>query len=281
MELKRTLRVFEFPKILERLASYAMTDSGKARCRALVPSSDEPQVRRSLDETEEAVVLLTYLGSNPLVGFSDVTEYITIAQKGACLSPRALMDIAVLLRAARSARASLCKDRDNTPLLIAQASRLTVLESVESDINDAIIGEDEIADRASSELYQIRRQIRSAKERMREKLNQMIRSSSFANNLQDTIITMRGDRYCIPVKAECRQNVPGLVHDQSASGATLFIEPIALVELGNDLKQYHAKEQQEISRILQALTDRITPHAESLLTNLDILAHLDFVFAKG
>ena len=281
MELERTLRVLEFPKILERLASYAMTESGKTRCRALVPSADEPQVRRSLDETEEAVVLLTYLGSNPLVGFSDVTEYITIAQKGACLSPRALIDIALLLRAARSARASLCKDRENTPLLIAQASRLTVLESVESDINDAIIGEDEIADRASSELYQIRRQIRSANERMREKLNQMIRSTSFSKNLQDTIITMRGDRYCIPVKAECRQNVPGLVHDQSASGATLFIEPIALVELGNDLKQYHAKEQQEIARILQALTDRITPHAESLLTNLDILAHLDFVFAKG
>lgn len=281
MELERTLRVLEFPKILERLAQYAMTDNGKVLCRALVPSDQEAQVRRSLDETEEAVVLLTYLGSNPLIGFHDVTEYISIAKKGACLSPRALMDVAMLLRASRSARASLCKERDNTPLLISLASRLTVLESVESDINDAIIAEDEIADRASSELYQIRRQIRSANERMREKLNQMIRSTSFAKNLQDTIITMRGDRYCIPVKAECRQNVPGLVHDQSASGATLFIEPIALVELGNDLKQYHAKEQQEIARILQALTDRITPHAESLLTNLEILAHLDFVFAKG
>ena len=281
MELERTLRVLEFPKILERLSQYAMTDAGKARCHSLVPSSEEAQVRRALDETEEAVVLLTYLGSNPLVGFTDVTEYITIAQKGACLSPRALMDIALLLRAARSARSSLCKERENTPLMIALASRLTVLESIENDINDAIIGEDEIADRASTELYQIRRQIRSANERMREKLNQMIRSSSFAKNLQDTIITMRGDRYCIPVKAECRQNVPGLVHDQSASGATLFIEPIALVELGNDLKQYHAKEQQEIARILQALTNRVTPHAEALLTNLDILAHLDFVFAKG
>ncbi len=281
MELERTLRVLEFNKILERLAQYAMTDAGKARCRALVPSSEEAQVRRSLDETEEAVVLLTYLGSNPLIGFSDVTEYITIAKKGACLSPRALMDVALLLRAARAARQSLVKDRENTPLLIALASRLTVLESIENDIGDAIIGEDEIADRASSELYQIRRQIRSANERMREKLNQMIRSTSFAKNLQDAIITMRGDRYCIPVKAECRANVPGLVHDQSSSGATLFIEPIALVELGNDLKQYHAKEQQEIARILQALTDRITPHAEALMTDLDILAHLDFVFAKG
>ena len=281
MEMERTLRVLEFPKILDRLAQYAITDNGKALCRALVPGDQEAQVRRSLDETEEAVVLLTYLGSNPLIGFHDVTEYISIAQKGACLSPRALLDVAMLLRASRSARASLCKERENTPLLIALASRLTVLEAVENDINDAIIAEDEIADRASSELYQIRRQIRSANERMREKLNQMIRSTSFAKNLQDTIITMRGDRYCIPVKAECRQNVPGLVHDQSASGATLFIEPIALVELGNDLKQYHAKEQQEIARILQALTDRITPHAEALLTNLDILAHLDFVFAKG
>jgi len=281
MELERTLRVLEFTKILGKLADFAMTDAGKERCRALIPTADVSQVRHSLDETEEAVVLLTYLGSNPLVSFSDVTEYITIAKKGACLSPRALMEISGTLRAARAARASLCKDRDNTPILIGLASRLTVLENLEHDINDAIIGEDEIADRASPELYQIRRQIRSANERMREKLNQMIRSSSFAKNLQDTIITMRGDRYCIPVKAECRQNVPGLVHDQSSTGATLFIEPIALVELGNDLKQYHAKEQQEIARILQALTDRLTPYAESLLTNLDILAHLDFVFAKG
>ena len=116
---------------------------------------------------------------------------------------------------------------------------------------------------------------------MRDRLSQMIRSSSFSKYLQDSIITMRGDRFCVPVKAECRANVPGLVHDQSATGATLFIEPMFVVELGNDLKQLHAREQQEIARILQALSDRIAPHADSIFTNIELLTHLDFAFAKG
>ncbi|MEG2253244.1 MAG: endonuclease MutS2, partial [Clostridia bacterium] len=176
---------------------------------------------------------------------------------------------------------SLIKEREDTPILTNLASRLTALESVENAINNAIMSEDEIADRASTELYQIRRQIRGANERMREKLSQMIRSSSFSKNLQDSIITMRGDRYCIPVKAEFRANVPGLVHDQSATGATLFIEPMVVVELGNDLKQLRVKEQQEIQRVLQALSDSLSPYAEALFTNMEILTHLDFAFAKG
>ena len=282
MEMERALRVLEFTKIRERLAGYAITDLGAEKCRALTPSSDFSEVSRALDETEEAVVLISYVGGQPLSSFQDVREQIALAEKGAALSPRALLDVAGCLRAARSARAALVKDdREDTPILTGLASRLTTLASVEQEISDAILSEDEIADRASAELYQIRRQIRTANERMREKLNQMIRSSSFAKNLQDNIITMRGDRYCIPVKAECRGNVPGLVHDQSATGATLFIEPMALVELGNDLKQYQAKEQQEITRILQALSARVAPNAEQILTNIDLLTHLDFAFAKG
>ncbi|MDD3411044.1 MAG: endonuclease MutS2, partial [Eubacteriales bacterium] len=280
--MERALRVLEFTKIRERLAGYAITDLGAEKCRALTPSSDFSEVSRALDETEEAVVLISYVGGQPLSSFQDVREQIALAEKGAALSPRALLDVAGCLRAARSARAALVKDdREDTPILTGLASRLTTLTSVEQEISDAILSEDEIADRASAELYQIRRQIRTANERMREKLNQMIRSSSFAKNLQDNIITMRGDRYCIPVKAECRGNVPGLVHDQSATGATLFIEPMALVELGNDLKQYQAKEQQEITRILQALSARVAPNAEQILTNIDLLTHLDFAFAKG
>ena len=204
-----------------------------------------------------------------------------MAEKGAALSPKALLDVAGCLRASRTARAALVKDREDTPIITGLASRLTTLPAVEQDISDAILSEDEIADRASPELSGIRRQIRSANERMRDKLNSMIHSSSFAKYLQDSIITMRGDRYCIPVKAECRANVPGLVHDQSSTGATLFVEPIAVVEMGNDLKQLRAKEQQEIARILQALSDRIAPHAEDLRNNIVLLAHLDFVFAKG
>ncbi len=281
MEQQRALRVLEFTKIRERLSSCALTDLGKEKCLALEPCLDYSEALHALDETEEACVLLSYLGGHPMMGFPDVREQVMLAQKGACLSPRALIDVAACLRAAKVTRAALVRDRDDTPILTGFASRLTTLDSLESDITNAILSEEEIADRASAELFQIRRQIRSANERMREKLNQMIRSSSFAKNLQDSIITMRGDRYCIPVKAECRANVPGLVHDQSASGATLFVEPMFVVELGNDLKQLRAKEQLEIARILQALSDRIGPHAGNISLNISLLTHLDFAFAKG
>jgi len=281
MEQERALRVLEFTKIRERLSVHALTDMGKAKCLSLKPYDDFSDVLHALDETEEACVLLSYLGGQPLSGFPDVREQVALAQKGACLSPRALLDVAACLRAARAARSALVRDREDTPILTGMASRLTTLDGLENDISAAILSEEEIADRASAELFQIRRQIRSANERMREKLNQMIRSSSFSKNLQDSIITMRGDRYCIPVKAECRANVPGLVHDQSATGATLFIEPMFVVELGNDLKQLRAREQREIARILQALSDQIAPHAESVLLNIELLAHLDFAFAKG
>ena len=281
MDQERALRVLEFTKIRERLAAFALTDMGKEKCLALTPCLDFSEAVHALDETEEANVLISYLGGHPLTSFPDVREQVKLAQKGACLNPRALLDVAACLRAAKIARAALVRDREDTPILTGYASRLTTLESLENDIANAIISDEEIADRASTELFQIRRQIRSANERMREKLNQMIRSSSFAKNLQDAIITMRGDRYCIPVKAECRANVPGLVHDQSSTGATLFIEPMFVVELGNDLKQLHAKEQLEITRILQALSDRIGPHAENIDLNISLLTHLDFAFAKG
>lgn len=251
LDIQRTLRVLEFVKIRDMLASHALTDMGKEACLALMPYEMESEAMHGLDETEEANVLLSYLGSNPLVSFPDVREQMVLAQKGAALSPRALLDIAACMRASRSARASLVREKNDTPILTGIASNITPCEHLENEISNAIISEEEIADRASAELFQIRRQIRSANERMRDKLSQMIRSSSFSKNLQDSIITMRGDRYCVPVKAECRANVPGLVHDQSSTGATLFIEPMVVVELGNDLKTLHAKEQVEIARILQ------------------------------
>lgn len=281
MELERTLRVLEFVKIREMLAAYALTDMGKETCLALQPYESFSEAERALQETEEAVVMLSFIGSNPLISYTDVREQVMLAQKGACLSPRALLDIAGCLRASRTAKEAMERDRDDTPILRQLTMGIATYDSLENDIIDSIISEEEIADRASTDLFQIRRQIRSANERMRDKLNQMIRSSSFSKNLQDSIITMRGDRYCVPVKAECRANVPGLVHDQSATGATLFIEPMFVVELGNDLKQLRAKEQLEIARILQAFSDRIKPVADGLLNNISLLTRLDFAFAKG
>ena len=281
MMKERTLRVLEFTKIRDRLASKAMTDMGRERCEALVPSSNMTEIQRMQAETEEATVILQYVGASPLVPFSDVRASLTLAEKGATLSPKALLEVAALMQSARAARKALDTERDNTPILKELAQRLSTLHNVEQDITNAIISEDEIADRASNEMMDIRRHLRGANERIKEKLNQMIRSSAFQKYLQDPIVTMRNDRYCLPVKAEYRGSVPGLVHDQSSTGATLFIEPMAAVEMGNELKTWAAKEKQEIERILSALSAEIAPYADQLRETVETLAELDYIFAKG
>lgn len=278
---ERTLRVLEFTKIREMLAEKALTELGAERCRTLKPTDNLPQILQWQQETEEATVVLQYLGGHPMVAFTDVRPALAMSDKGATLSPKALLSVAELLRASRAARDALITDRDNTPLLTEKAQGLASLRNLEQDITDAIISEDEIADRASSELMNIRRHLRGATERIKERLNQMIHSAAFQKYLQDPIITVRNNRYVLPVRAEYRQNVPGLVHDQSTSGATLFIEPMAAVEMGNELKQWELKEQQEIERILAALSAEIAPYAGQLKENVERLAELDFIFAKG
>jgi len=281
MMKERTLRVLEFTKIRERLASKALTPMGVERCMALTPSDNLPEIEMWQAETEEAAVILQYLGASPLVAFDDVRPSISLAEKGATLSPKALLTVASLLAAARSARSALDTERENTPLLKSKAQALVSLRHIEDDITNAIISEEEIADRASTELMNIRRHLRGATERIKEKLNQMVRNPNFQKYLSDTIITMRNDRYVIPVRADSRAMVPGLVHDQSATGATLFIEPMAAVEMGNELRQWEAKEKQEIERILAALSAEIAPYADQLRVTVEVLAELDFIFAKG
>lgn len=278
---ERTLRVLEFTKIRDRLAEKALTDMGRERCEALTPSDNLQEILRMQAETEEATVIVQYIGGSPLIPFTDVRKSLALAEKGATLSPKALLEIAALLQAARTARKALDTERENTPMLKALAQHLSTLRNVEQDITDAIISEDEIADRASNELANIRRHLRGANDRIKEKLNQMIHNASLQKCLQDPLITMRNDRYCLPVKAEYRSSVPGLVHDQSSSGATLFIEPMAAVEMGNELKTWAAKERQEIERILSALSAEVAPYADSLRETVETLAELDFIFAKG
>ncbi len=277
----RTLRVLEFTKIRDRLAEKALTPMGAEKCRSLVPSQNMSEVLLWQQETEEANVVLTYFGGHPLISYGDVRPFLALCDKGATLSPKALLGIAELLRACRTARTSLITDRDNTPHLRQRAEGLSSLRNVEQDITDAILSEDEIADRASNELMNIRRHLRGATERIKEKLNQMTHNPTIAKYLQDPIVTMRNDRYVLPVRAEHRGDVPGLVHDQSASGATLFIEPLAAVEMGNELKQWEAKEKQEIERILAALSAEIAPYAQTLKEDVERLSELDFIFCKG
>ncbi len=277
----RTLRVLEFIKIREALRGLAVSDLGAEVCAALVPTDDITTIRAWQEETEEALVLLTYLPHHPLVPFADIRPSLKLASIGGTLGPRPLLDVAGCMRASRAARDALVTDRENTPRVTALASELSTFRRLEEDITSAILSEEEISDHASPELYAIRRHIRQCNDRVREKLNSMIHSAALAKHLQDPIITMRNDRYVIPVKQESRAAVPGLIHDQSASGATLFVEPMAVVEIGNDLKQWIAKEKNEIERILQAFSARVTPEADMLSHNLTVMAKLDFLFAKG
>ena len=278
---ERALRVLEFNKILGQLADFAVSEMGHARCLQLRPAEGLTAAEEALQETEEAQVILTYLGSNPLVSFPDVQTWLAMAAKGASLSPKALLEVARSLAAARAARSALVTERENTPRITALASALQPARTLEEAITGAIISEEEISDHASPALYDIRRHIRQANEKVREKLNSMVHGGGIGKYLQENIVTVRNGRYVIPVKQEYRQFVPGLVHDQSGTGATLFIEPMAVVELGNELKQWTAKEREEIERILSELSAQVGAQAEALTCNAELLTQLDLIFAKG
>ena len=277
---ERNLRVLEFTKIRDQLAEFCLSESGKERARSLVPSGDEGTVRLWQNQTSEAGTVMAYSGGSPMQAFPDVSGFVKIAAAGGTLSPKALLGVAEALKASRLVRSAIVTDRENTPLLTQLASHLNTHRELEETIFNAILSEEEIADRASPELYDIRRHLRLLADRMREKLNGFLRGEN-AKYLQDTIITQRNGRYVLQVKAECRANVPGLIHDQSASGATLFIEPMAVVEAGNDLKQWAAKEEKEIERILAQLSQEVAPDAAFIANNLNVLAELDMIFAKA
>ena len=278
---ERNLRVLEFPKIRARMAALATTEMGRACALELMPSSDPFLVRRMQQQTEEASTVLAYNGSNPMAAFTDVRPFLKLAQIGSTLSAKAILQIADAMKASRLVRSALVTDREDTPLLTELSSRLYANRRLEEDIFDAILSEDEISDHASSELNDIRRHIRVLNDRIRDKLNSIVRSPSTVKYLMDAIITMRNGRYVVPVKAECRANVPGIVHDQSGTGSTLFIEPMSVVEAGNELKQWAVKEKNEIERILAAFSAQISPDAELIGDSLENLAEIDMIFARA
>ncbi len=278
---ERNLRVLEFPKIRARMAALATTEMGRACALDLQPSSDPFLVRRMQQQTEEASTVLAYNGSNPMAAFTDVRPFLKLAQIGSTLSAKAILQIADAMKASRLVRSALVTDREDTPLLTELGSRLYANRRLEEDIFDAILSEDEISDHASSELADIRRHIRVLNDRIRDKLNSIVRSPSTVKYLMDAIITMRNGRYVVPVKAECRANVPGIVHDQSGTGSTLFIEPMSVVEAGNELKQWAVKEKNEIERILAAFSAQIGPDAELIGDSLENLAEIDMIFARA
>ncbi len=278
---EKNLKVLEYFKILERLKEFAVSDMGRERAMELRPVSEEREVRLLQAQTEEAMSVIAYAGGNPMSSFTDVREYLRLSTIGATLSMKALLSVADALRACRAVRRTLVTDREDTPNLNELGSRIATNRMLEEDILNAIISEEEMADRASPELYDIRRHVRTLNDKVRDRLNSYIRSSSMQKYLMDSIITMRNGRYVIPVRAEHRQQVPGLVHDQSGTGSTLFIEPMAIVEMGNELKEWSLKERQEIERILKDFSIRLAPDAPLIAKSLDIMAEIDVIFSKA
>ena len=280
---EKSLGILELPQILEQLAAQAVSDTAKQAARSLRPSPEKGEVRRRLAETSAAASMMVLKGSPSFYGIKDVRSSLSRADLGGMLNPIELLDIAKVLSCARGIRAYGENDRalaEKTVIDHLFAS-LQPDRHLEETITSSILGEDEIADAASPELATIRRQIRAATARARESLQKIISSPAYAKALQEPIITTRSERYVVPVKAEHRGEIPGLVHDVSASGATLFVEPMASVKANNELRELRAKEKAEIERILIELSAECAAHRADIDTDYVILTQLDLIFAKA
>ncbi len=271
----------ELPTVLGMLARHAVSAGAKERALALRPSDNVHEVRRRLEETSAARGMMVLKGPPSFSGVKDVRGSLHRADLGGALNTKELLDIAGLLRCARLVRGYLTGDEQNKTCIDALFRALRANKFLEDKIGDAILGEDEIADTASPELASLRRQMRAAAQRARDALQKIISSPSYAKALQEPIITMRSDRYVVPVKADHRGSVQGLVHDVSASGMTLFIEPMAAVRANNELRELTAKEKLEIERILAELSADCAGHRDEIEEDLELLLRLDLIFAKA
>lgn len=280
---EKALRVLEYNKIIDMLCENTVSEMGRDIASELKPSDNMHEVKELLQETTEAVNLILKKGNIPLVGVQDIRVPLRKVKLGSTLEPGELLKIADTLKASRRLKAFMNEGRgeESFPIIEYYIETLSAHKSIEDRIGSAIVSEEEISDNASPLLHSIRRKIKEKSGAMRERLNQMIASTAYQKYLQEPIITMRGDRHVIPVKQEFRSNIPGIVHDQSASGATLFIEPLAIVEMNNEVKKLKLDEENEIERILRELTSLVEEKHDSIKINMEILATLDFIFAKA
>lgn len=291
--------VLEINKVMEMLKSKASSELGLSIIEKLRPSSSFEEVEAALKETTEAQSILIKRGHVPLQGIHDISDKAKRADLGATLDAKSLLKIADTMRATRVISNILSGDikvetfgnsansveedveLEKYPMVQSLANSLYIHRDIEEEIHNAIISELEIADSASSELRNIRRRIIQKNQLIRSKLNTIISSTSYQKYLQDAIISMRGDRFVVPVKAEYRSMFAGIVHDQSSSGATLFIEPMSIVDMNNDLRQLKLQELEEIEKILAELSSKVGEVSRELISNQEILAKIDFIFAKG
>ncbi|CAN7296106.1 endonuclease MutS2 [Rossellomorea sp. LjRoot5] len=280
----KVLKTLEFDKIKELLKQFAASALGHARVSSLMPSVDYEEITALHEETDEAMTILRLKGHAPLGGIFDIRPHVKRAQIGGMLSPSEFVQVASTIRASRKLTLfveELLEEEVEIPLLQGKMSTVIPLPHLEQDIRKVVDDNGEILDTASETLRTIRTQLRANEGRIREKLERMIRSSNAQKMLSDAIVTIRNDRYVIPVKQEYRGQYGGIIHDQSSSGQTLFIEPEAIVQLNNQLRELRLKEQTEIEKILLELSESVQESGEELLLIVNVLSDVDFMFTKA
>jgi DNA mismatch repair protein MutS2 len=278
---EKSLNTLELPAVLDMLSAQCVSSTAKENALELRPASDKAEVKRRLDETTAAKTMMVVRGSPSFSGVRDVRASLSRADLGGSLNTRELMDIAGVLQCARLVRGYVSDDTVGRTSIDSLFSALRANKFLEEKITSSIVGEDEIADSASTELADIRRKMRAASSRAREALNKIISSPGYAKALQEPIITMRSDRYVVPIKSEHKNDVPGLVHDISSTGATLFIEPMGAVKANNELRELAAREKLEIERILAELSADCAEHMDDISSDFELLVRLDLIFGKA
>lgn len=280
---ERALKILEFNKITQKLEDLAISPMGKALARDLKPMDNLPDIKTAQKETTLAANMALKKGRLPLGGLKDIRPQLKRATVGGILNTEELLHIGRFLYVSRRVKnySTAEKKDDDFGDITVYFEMVKTVNDLEKELERCIVSENEISDDASAALREIRKNIKISNDKIKDKLNSIIYSSAYKNMLQDAVITVRGDRYCVPVKSEYRSSFPGITHDQSNTGSTLFIEPMAVVEINNNIRELMAKEKAEIEKILAALTERVAENADVLSSNLEVLTHLDFIFAKA
>ncbi len=280
---EKALRILEYPKIIDKLTAYAGSPMGQARCRDLLPTDDLALILKSQMETTDALTRIYKKGSLSFSGVYDIRGSLLRLKVGASIGMSELLNIAKALDVALRVKTYGRRDPadEEKDCLDPMFALIEPLSPLSREIRRCLLDEETVADDASPELKRIRRQMRLTGERIHSQLAAMVNSQDIGSKLQDNVVTMRGGRYCLPVKAEYRSQVSGMIHDQSSSGSTLFIEPMAIVKLNNDLSELAAKEKAEIERILDDLSRMAAESVDALEQNISLLTELDFIFARA
>ena len=280
---EKALHTLEYDKIIEKLVGYAVSPMAKERAAALRPSAAMSDIIIWQEETTEATTMVLKKGTPSFGGFREIRPQLKRASMAGILSIAELMSVGEFAYVCRKVKNYARKENKDEVYarLDEYFDLITPLDKLENEISRCILSETEVADDASTGLRSVRREIKASNERVKDHLNGVINSSAYRNMLQDFVITIRNDRYCVPVKAEYRSSFPGMIHDQSNTGSTLFMEPLSVIQLNNKIKELQAKEKEEIEKILIALSDMVTANAFAIEGNLELLTQLDFIFAKA